>query len=286
MTTVQFRPSRFGALATSSFLVLLLVGLGHAAAPPAPPGDDPLPRHARLRLGTTRFRALSEIEAVALSPDGKSLAVFAGNRLVLYETATGKTRRVVASFRNFSPSVVTFRDGGRKLIAAGDRGVRVWDTASWRVMDEWVKVGFTAHPIAFSADGNRFAVGHYGDSKAKPVIVRDLAGKKEVARFPVLRNNYVQVALSPDGKRLAAVGQHSPQPGETETERLEQCVQVWDVRTLKAKLHFETGASVLKASYSPDGKLLALSVFGEKPGVQVRDAVSGKLRWQKTLSWC
>src|SRR3954468_11431367 len=52
---------------------------------------DPLPRGARLRLGTIRFQAPSAVADLALSPDETTL-VSVGNELIAWDTATGKER--------------------------------------------------------------------------------------------------------------------------------------------------------------------------------------------------
>src|SRR5260370_27591993 len=88
---------------TTCFLVRLAVivvcmGADYRTAwadPPINAGDalgDPLPRGARVRLGTTRFRLRHSCLTVALSPDGKWLACDAAytSRIRLFEAATGR----------------------------------------------------------------------------------------------------------------------------------------------------------------------------------------------------
>src|SRR5262249_36607039 len=52
---------------------------------------DPLPKGARLRLGSERFRCLASVRDIAISPNGKWLAVstFLGH-FALFDAATGQ----------------------------------------------------------------------------------------------------------------------------------------------------------------------------------------------------
>jgi hypothetical protein len=88
MLTMRDRWRRGLALA----LIALLAGAARAAAPPAKGEDDPLPRHARLRLGLARFRVPNRHPIVALSPDGKALAMTERDTVILCEFPTGKRK--------------------------------------------------------------------------------------------------------------------------------------------------------------------------------------------------
>src|SRR5881392_2533998 len=51
---------------------------------------DPLPQGALLRLGTVRFRHPDSTSALALSPDGRTVATLGSGTLRVWDAATGK----------------------------------------------------------------------------------------------------------------------------------------------------------------------------------------------------
>jgi WD40 repeat protein len=289
LTLVCLRtPSRTVQIGLSLAIVALVAGISHAAAPPVRPGDNPLPRHARLRLGTARFRVQGPFNA-DLSSDGKTLAVADSPGLVLYDMATGAVRRTLPSFLRTGEEFLVFCDRGRKLIAGGYEGVRVWDTTSGRLMNEWLQEGRIGRPKSCSADGRRFAIIYYSGDADLPhqIVVRDLPGKKEVARILVWCAGNPQVAISPDGNRLAVGGTYRRQAGAQRADRSGRGVQVWDLVTGKETLRFDAGSAVNTISFSPNGKLLVVAVSGgeKKPVLEMRDAATGKLRWSASLAW-
>ena len=84
---------------TASLLWLLIPSMalpedppvGKQPAPKLVDGDGrALPTGAVARLGTLSFRRTSEIGALAYTPDGKSLMVAWGNRLVTIDVRTGR----------------------------------------------------------------------------------------------------------------------------------------------------------------------------------------------------
>jgi WD40 repeat protein len=279
-------PRRIGKW-LSLVLVGLVAGMSRAAAPPVQIDDEVLPRYARQRLGTMRFRVQGGVAAVALSPDGKILAVADYNRLALWDATTGAARRTLLSFRNSYVNFLTFGDSGRKLIVGEDEGeLRIWDTSSWRQVGQWLQKGLLTDSVSFSADGSRFAVVDSRDqNKPHQVIVRDLAGKKEVARIEVRHNRIHWAALSPDGKRLAVGGAHPLAAGEKSIEHPERHTQIWDLARGKEILQFDSETTHYTGCFSPDGRLLALGLSKEKPVLEVRDAFTGKLRWKQPIPW-
>lgn len=111
-------------------LLLAAGGLTNSMVAGAPPEandahGDPLPPGALARLGTVRFRHGKGIEAIAYSPDGKTIAsAGTGGSLVLHDATTGKRLRTFPGKK--TPN--TYRDPvafspDRKTLAAAEDGL-------------------------------------------------------------------------------------------------------------------------------------------------------------------
>jgi WD40 repeat protein len=227
--------------------------------------------------------------AIALSPDGKTLATAGRDRLVrLWDVSTGKETGQLTGHRHQVKGLAFSPDG--KLLASGDAQatVRIWDVTAGKelqVMD--MKSLAETLSFAFSPDGKALAcAGAWDDSSFLPgnfniqgvevtpkkgylVLLWDPATGKEIRRCEGLRDKVRSVAFSPDGKKLAAAARDGQ-------------VCLWDAATGKELLfivaHPDTTnadfAGSLCVAFSPDGKQLATA--GADRTVRVWDATTAK----------
>src|SRR5688500_18795799 len=81
-----------GAMVHSlNLLGLLLCTLAPSAQDGKGSGEEPLPKHAVARLGTSRWRQGGLVNGVALSPDGKTALSASSNRtMTLWDVETGR----------------------------------------------------------------------------------------------------------------------------------------------------------------------------------------------------
>ncbi len=124
---------------------------------------------------------------------------------------------------------------------------------TWRAHDLWLT------DMAISRDGGRLATG--GNSSVK---VWDLTSGRQL--FTTSPNWVEAVALSPDGLRLAVLGQMVPE------EDLR--VEIWGIASNKKLVSFLTGG-VRCVSFSPDGSRLV--TCGYDGDARVWDAATGEL---------
>jgi RNA polymerase sigma factor (sigma-70 family) len=208
-------------------------------------------------------RASQPFLAVALSADGKRLAVSSKDRTVrLWDVASGKVLRTFEGHA-VAPHCLAFSPDGKLLATgSGDRsggedteldGLRLWDTEG----KELAKLGRYAEGVmglCFSPDGKRLYSGC-----EMSVRVWDVKARKEIL-FGAGHTGWVgALAYSPDGRTLASAGSDTT-------------VRLWDARTRTERRTLQgCQAAIDSLAYRPDGAMLAAGtrngtvVFWELP---------------------
>ena len=168
---------------------------------------------------------------------------------------------------------VAFSSDGRYLLTGQfDGTVRVWDGETGQPVGLLDTHKREIWGLVFSRDG-RHLVSASSDGTVKLWDARrldkeHLDGKSERRIPPILTRVAgpgVNVAFSPDGRRLATGGE-------------ENTVKIWDVETgkeLQPPLRGHKG-EIYTLAFSPDGRLIASA--GEDSTVRVWDSHTGKLR--------
>ncbi len=242
---------------------------------------------ARQAAAATAARTLPgqgrAVEAIAFSPDGRTLASGGsyptkGDGLVrLWDLERGALTRVLSPARTKFPfdevhSLVFSPDGRRIAVGGGvlyHGAVAVWDLSGgkelWQV---WDVAPVASVPIAFAPDGRTLANGG-GELRGAPALVelRDADTGKVVRTFRGGERTIAGLAFSPDGKTLAAGDWGG-------------AVRLWDVASDELKRTWRLnpdakadGASLVYVAFSPDGRLVAAG--GRDQPVRLWDAKTG-----------
>lgn len=175
--------------------------------------------------------------------------------------------------RHAMGQVVAFSADGKTLTSIGaDQAARIWDVASGRLLRSLPGpvYDFSSGRAGCSPDGSVVVVWR----RAPPgLTVWDLATGKELRTIPWEAATPSALAVSPDGRTLAAA-------------RLDRTIRLLDPATGQERLSLpEHSADVRQLAFSPDGKVLAsaTSNSGAIPPIRLWEAATGKeLRRIKT----
>lgn len=187
------------------------------------------------------------ISAFALSPDGSTVVVGARDgALDLYSTATGKLERTLRGDPQGEDAAAFHRDGTRLLsLSKEGNALEEWDTSTGRRLRRTDLGQLRPGVLAVDPMGTVVALGGVQGLRA-------LAGASDLQLEGAERlGNVGAVALSPDGRTLAASG------NELDAER-HTSILLWDLPSgrLRARLDGHAGW-VVALAFAPDGRTLA-----------------------------
>lgn len=232
------------------------------------------------------------VEALALAPDGQTLATGGRDKMVrLWDATTGK--EVQAFKHEGTLRAVAFSPDG-KLLASGDLqlNIHVWDLAAKKELHKIkIQATFTDRlALAFSPDSKTLACGGalnadwphgipstdpYGLvpvlDKGYPIVLWDASTGKETGRLDGPYSRIRSIAYAADGKTLAAASSDGR-------------ITLWDVASGKERLslagHPDNIDSSFRSSpaiaFAADGQTLA-SVSSDKT-IRLWDTSTGKER--------
>ena len=200
-------------------------------------------------------------------------------------------------------TALAFGPEGKTLAVGGYREVLLWDLAEAKLARRIPVEGYVGS-LTFLKDGKTLAVGEGTPWKAGAVRFVDVASGKETFRFAEPKDVVCSMALSPDGKLLAATasgkvayvldvaGQKLAKTLEGHTGRVlhvafsadgkllvtagdDYTAQIWDVGAWTSPAKFTESFPVRGSAFHPDGVQVLLAVGG---------ADGSGLRFRKTDS--
>ncbi len=206
---------------------------------------------------------------VAFRPDGRRLAASSGDRLVIWDAATGPPVRTLRTANVFMHISVAFGPGGRLASSTVEGTVLIWDLSAraqagpfaalltpppglgrvfevWRATTSLPTHVLTAHEgramcVAFSPDGTFLA----SASVDGTIKLWDARTYKLVATLRGHKGGVHSLAFRPDGKRLASAGSDA-------------VIRVWDTATRRLLFTLRGHTDAIYAlAFSADGRSVA-----------------------------
>jgi RNA polymerase sigma factor (sigma-70 family) len=292
------------------------------ASPPTDHYGDPLPAGALARLGTVRWRMdPGGVDCLIVVPDGKTL-ITANRRygVSLWDVVTGKVTRRIPSdaghrqqWLDAYGAVALAADGRTAAFSSADGVLHVVAIPTGRERQSCRGHQGRVTEAALSADG-RILVSRGADHTLR---VWDAAAGKELRRMalrqtPAMQGEPREIALSPDGRTLAWVGDEddpSIHLAEALTGKETFCLSerqgdhrrlafapdgrkllatgdlgpghVWDVATGRSTFSWprppRSGRLLLSADFAPDGKTLVITDSGV--ALRLVDSTTGRELW-------
>jgi RNA polymerase sigma factor (sigma-70 family) len=244
--------------------------LGSAPPRPAPVDrfGDPLPEHARSRMGTLRFNDGEGMAHAAFSGDGKTLFTASWRRGVRsWDVASGRAiGRIVGEHDGDSyPECAISPDGRTLAIRSADR-LELRDAATGRGLRRWhlPKGGYSSRP-RFSPDGKQLAMIYNPKDRAaskgeitQAIDVWDTTATTEHRRRLEGVSSFLwDYRFSPDGKSLALIVFDRYRGPDDQS--VPASAQLWDVAEGKERMRFpvaKKGFGPISVTFLPDGRRL------------------------------
>ncbi|MCH7685794.1 MAG: WD40 repeat domain-containing protein, partial [Planctomycetes bacterium] len=201
---------------------------------------------------------LEEASAMALSPDGRQLAV--GNwqgpglkpTLSIYDLETGQA---VASMHGHTKSIwsVAWSPDGKRIASGGnDQTVKVWDRSTNEIICTLAGHENSVHALAWNPAGTRIASG----SRDGTIRIWDVAKQEEIVRLEHGGGFVDSVAWRPDGQLIVSA---SPMEGLKMWN-----VETWTEASQDASLRgIANSVSPYCVAWDADGKRLAVAGLGQ-----------------------
>jgi len=189
------------------------------------------------------LRSFGGLGALALSPDGKTIAIAtATTRVTLVDTSTGQPRAALTGHSALVTAAAFSADGRHVATTSNDETVAVWDTATGERLQVLEGHAGSVLDVAFNTEGSTL----YTSGADQSILMWDIGGAAGLARHlaagPIDVAGDGVVLVSPSGDSVAVLADHLL-VNNLETNRVTNLAQA-------------APQEVAWGSHSPDGSRL------------------------------
>jgi WD40 repeat protein/Tfp pilus assembly protein PilF len=226
---------------------------------------------------------LAGVQRMVFSPDGFRIATIHSDTVRVWDVTTGQDARTVPRNGGMVKRLA-FSPDGQLLASACEQAlneiglvkINVYDTLTGALVAVFTGHKKDALGTVFLPDGKRVVSGDGGGS----VKVWEVRSGRVLLDLRGPSRGVKDVAVSPDGTRLAAAGivKYQPPPGKTSFNRrearVESQVKIWDANTGEEVRALSLPGEVERVRITSDGKRLMASTWTGT--VTTWDLASGK----------
>lgn len=212
-----------------------------------------------IECGLEDERCPTVVTGVAISPDGRSIAVACDDHVVrILDATTGQIRTRLEGHLDWVRSVAFSPDGQLLASAGNDRSVRLWNAADGAEVFHSPEMSSAVASVSFHPNGQQLAAVGFCSTLA---IINTSSGQI-TQQLECSSTDVRTVAFSQDGMRMAVAGRDGN-------------IRLWNVSTGALERDIPTGRQRIRAlAFSPDGKRLAAA--GEEIMIHVIDLSGGE----------